>query len=106
MPNEYIMANAKESVSSAEPAAAILVLNPMMSIIGKTISNTVAAIASVGINEASANEFTFPTYATKFPQFPHATSGSPAFPHNPKRSATGDRKLAAVAKRYDKMARS
>src|ERR1041385_6522791 len=81
---------------------AIRTLKPAISNIPKSVSATVAAHANDSVNELGKSDVTAPVYSTKRAKFPQDTFFAPYGPHNPKRSATADRKEAPSANRANR----
>src|ERR1051325_9863718 len=63
------------------------------------ISAPVEMIASAGTVAGGKNQLSLPVYSTNLAKLPQATFGWPNVPHQPKRSATAERKESPRAKR-------
>jgi hypothetical protein len=79
------------------PRAAHLVKKPIANNKANNSSNEVAATAKKGMTDFGAKELTSPVYAINFCQLLPLC-------HHPKRDATADKKLAAIARRSNKIA--
>jgi len=73
-------------------AAVIRVCQPARRRRPNKISAPVERTASAGIIACGKNQLSLPVYATNLAKLPQATFGWPNAPHQPKRSATADRK--------------
>src|SRR5689334_8389508 len=72
----------------------------------KRTSAAVAMMAAVAVSSLGRKNVSLPVEVTKDCQSPHAMFAPPGGPHQPKRSATADRKAAARVMRNDHWVRT
>src|ERR1043166_5021914 len=102
MPRPVTMPIAKDKRRRPERTETIRILKPAISNIPKRVSATVAAHANGTVNELGKRDITAPVYPAKREKLPHDTFFAPYGPHQPKRSATADRKEAPSANRANR----
>src|SRR5215813_5477941 len=101
IPNASVIARPNVIRSIPLHNAVIRVCQPARRRRPSKISAQVARTASAGIIACGKNQLSWPVYSTNLAKLPQATFGWPNAPHQPKRSATAERKDSPRANRMN-----